>query len=36
MKASPIIIPETQVQDIDTEEDWLIAEMKYKFMGNKK
>ncbi len=36
MKASPIIIPETQVQDIDTEEDWVIAEMKYKFMGNKK
>ena len=36
MKASPIIIPETQVQDIDSEEDWAIAEMKYKLMGNKK
>ncbi len=30
MKASPIVIPETQVQDIDTEEDWILAEMKYK------
>lgn len=30
MKASPIVILETQVQDIDTEEDWSIAEMKYK------
>ena len=35
MKASPIIIPETQVQDIDTEEDWVIAEMKYKHTANK-
>ena len=32
MKASPIIIPETQVQDIDTEEDWVLAEMKYKLI----
>jgi N-acylneuraminate cytidylyltransferase len=30
MKASPIVIPETQVQDIDTEEDWAIAEIKYR------
>ncbi len=30
MNAVPIIIPETQVQDIDTEEDWVLAEMKYK------
>lgn len=30
MKASPIVIQETQVQDIDTEEDWALAEMKYK------
>ena len=29
-KISPIIIPETHVQDIDTLEDWTIAEMKYK------
>jgi pseudaminic acid cytidylyltransferase len=25
----PILVPETDVQDIDTEEDWAIAEMKY-------
>ena len=29
MKASPIIVPESQVQDIDTEEDWILAELKY-------
>lgn len=34
MNASPIIIPETQVQDIDTEEDWILAEMKYKQSHN--
>ena len=34
MKASPIVIPETVVQDIDTENDWILAEMKYKFMEN--
>ena len=34
MKASPIIVPETVVQDIDTENDWILAEMKYKFMEN--
>lgn len=28
----PIIMPETEVQDIDTEDDWIIAEMKYKMM----
>lgn len=27
---SYIEIPESEVQDIDTEEDWIIAEMKYK------
>ena len=32
MNASPIVIPESQVQDIDTEEDWAIAEMKYKIL----
>lgn len=26
----PLIIPEIEVQDIDSEEDWKIAEMKYK------
>lgn len=30
----PFIIPESEVQDIDTEEDWKIAEMKYKLMQN--
>ena len=34
MKASPIIIPESQVQDIDTEEDWLLAEVKFKKMNS--
>lgn len=29
----PIIIPESAVQDIDTETDWLLAEMKYKLQG---
>ncbi len=28
----PLILPETQVQDIDTLEDWEIAEMKYNRM----
>ena len=26
----PLIIPETQVQDIDTEEDWKLAEIKFR------
>lgn len=29
-KVKPIILPETLVQDIDTEDDWKIAELKYK------
>lgn len=28
----PVILPESEVQDIDTEEDWKIAEMKYKIL----
>lgn len=28
----PLIVPETEVQDIDNEEDWVIAEMKYRNM----
>lgn len=28
----PFVIPETEVQDIDNEEDWIIAEMKYRRM----
>ncbi len=27
----PYIIPETEVQDIDNESDWQIAELKYKY-----
>lgn len=29
----PIIVPETQVQDIDNLTDWKLAEMKYKMMS---
>ena len=28
----PIVLSETEVQDIDNEDDWIIAEMKYKLM----
>ena len=28
----PFFVPETEVQDIDNETDWQLAEMKYKFM----
>ena len=28
----PMLIPETEVQDIDNEEDWELAEIKYKQM----
>jgi pseudaminic acid cytidylyltransferase len=27
-------VPESEVQDIDTEEDWMIAEIKYKMLNN--
>jgi len=31
----PIVVPEVEVQDIDNEEDWKIAEIKYKILlGN--
>ena len=26
----PIVLPESEVQDIDNEEDWKIAEIKFK------
>ncbi len=29
----PIIVSETEVQDIDNEDDWKIAELKYKLMN---
>lgn len=31
----PIIIPESEVQDIDNEEDWKVAEIKYSFLLEK-
>jgi N-acylneuraminate cytidylyltransferase len=31
----PFILPESEVQDIDTEEDWKIAELKYQLMKSK-
>lgn len=34
-KSKGIIVPEREVQDIDTEEDWIIAEMKYQLLQNK-
>ena len=34
-KTVPIEMPELEVQDIDTEEDWQIAEVKYKVMQEK-
>jgi N-acylneuraminate cytidylyltransferase len=34
-KTLPIIISETEVQDIDNEEDWKIAEIKYRILNEK-
>lgn len=31
-KTAAMIIPESEVQDIDNEEDWKLAEIKYKIM----
>lgn len=31
----PIILSELEVQDIDNEEDWKIAELKYKMLTGK-
>lgn len=33
-KTAPYIINEFECQDIDTENDWKIAEMKYRFLHN--
>lgn len=33
-KIGAIIVPEDRVQDIDTETDWKLAEMKYKLLNN--
>ncbi len=35
-KTMPMEMPELEVQDIDTEEDWQIAEVKYRVMQEKK
>ena len=32
-KTVPMELPETEVQDIDNEEDWKLAEMKYHMLG---
>ena len=34
-KTVPIEMPELEVQDIDTEEDWRIAEVKFQVMKGK-
>ncbi len=31
----PFILPESEVQDIDTEEDWKLAELKFELMRRK-
>ena len=31
----PFIVPETEVQDIDNESDWELAEIKYRYMKEK-
>ena len=30
-----IVLPEWQVQDIDTEDDWIMAEMKYRYLQSR-
>lgn len=34
-KILPYVLKETEVQDIDTESDWKIAEIKYRYMREK-
>lgn len=33
-KTVPYFVPETEVQDIDNESDWILAEIKYRYMRN--
>lgn len=33
-KTMPVVVPEEQVQDIDTFSDWHLAEIKYKVLNN--
>ncbi len=35
-KKLPLILDESVIQDIDTEEDWKMAEIKFQLMNNKK
>lgn len=35
-KIYPIICPEQEVQDIDTEEDWKMAELKAEYLKKHK
>ena len=35
-KIGAIIVPEERVQDIDTETDWLLAELKFKMLNDTK
>ena len=32
----PVFVSELEVQDIDNEDDWKIAELKYRLMNGKK
>jgi N-acylneuraminate cytidylyltransferase len=34
-KTRPFVLPESEVQDIDNEEDWKLAELKFNFLQNK-
>lgn len=34
-KIMPIIVPETEMQDIDTAEDWKLAEIKFRMMEDR-
>ena len=31
---SAIVLPETEIQDIDNETDWKLAELKYKLLND--
>jgi N-acylneuraminate cytidylyltransferase len=35
INAIPFEMPESEVQDIDNQEDWKIAEIKYTFLREK-
>lgn len=35
-KTVPLILPETEVQDIDTQEDWSVAEVKFRMLMGEK